>query len=90
MTPQTVRAVLAYLLTAAGILSIVLVAFVTMTQAQATLVGTVLGAVLSNWKVPLSYFFDGVAISEQDAAVKPGPSTPTAPAPAPAEAPPQQ
>lgn len=65
MQAQTVRAVLAYILTLAVLACLMLVAFAKLDQFQSTLVGSVLGAVLTNWKVPLAYFFDGVAMSEQ-------------------------
>lgn len=61
MTPQTVRAVLAYMMTGGLLACLLLVAFAKLDQAQATLVGTVLGAIVANGKVPLAYFFDGVA-----------------------------
>jgi len=60
MNTDTVRAVLAYTLTLAAIGALGLVTFANLTQPQATLVGTVLGAILTNWKVPLAYFFDGI------------------------------
>lgn len=61
MTPQTVRAVLAYLMTGSLILCLLLFVFVSITVAQAGIIGTVLGAIVANGKVPLAYFFDGVA-----------------------------
>lgn len=61
MNTETVRAVLAYVMTAAVIAALGLVTFATLSQAQATLVGTVLGAILAKWNVPLAYFFDGIA-----------------------------
>lgn len=67
MSAQTVRAVLAYVMTASLLLCLFLIAFANMTQMQATMVGTVIGAIIANSKVPLAYFFDGVAIAEQEA-----------------------
>lgn len=61
MTPQTVRAVLAYLMTGALILCLLLFVFVELSTAQAGIIGTVLGAIIGNSKIPLAYFFDGVA-----------------------------
>ena len=61
MTPQTVRAVLAYLMTFSLILCLLLFVFVSLSTAQSGIIGTVLGAIVSNAKVPLAYFFDGVA-----------------------------
>lgn len=77
MTPEIVRAVLANLMTAAVVGCLVLVGFAKLDPLQATLVGTVLGAVLGNWKVPLTYFFDGVALAEQDAPPVPKDAPPT-------------
>lgn len=77
MTPQTVRAVLAYTMTFSLILCLLLFVFVPISVAQAGIIGTVLGAIVANGKVPLAYFFDGVAMSDQDA-TKPVAPTPPA------------
>ena len=68
MNSQTVRAVLAYSMTALLLICLVLVAFVPMSQIQMAMAGTVIGAIIANAKVPLAYFYDGVATPEQDAA----------------------
>lgn len=86
MNSQTVRAVLAYGMTIAVLVCLALVAMVDLTQFQAALVATIVGAILTNWKVPLAYFFDGVALEETE------PTEPIAapiqpPADAPAEIP---
>lgn len=66
MTPQTVRAVLAYIMTASLLVCLFLIAFKELTQFQAAMVGTIVGAIIANAKVPLAYFFDGVALADQD------------------------
>lgn len=76
MTPQTVRAVLAYLMTGSLLVCLFLIAFKDdLTTLQAATLGTIIGAIIANSKVPLAYFFDGVAIAEQSV------STASAPAP---------
>jgi len=79
MTPQTVRAVLAYALTALVLICLVLVLFVPMSQLQTASVSAILGAVVSNWKVPLSYFYDGIA--SPDTVTPAPPKAPIEPAP---------
>lgn len=77
MTPQTVRAVLAYVMTLSLLACLFLFVFCTVNVAQAGIIGTVLGAIVANGKVPLAYFFDGVAMSDQDKApVPPAPADP--------------
>ena len=72
METTAVRALLAYGITLGFFACFVLIIFVPLTQVQMTLAGTMMGALLANWKMPLTYFYDGL---------------PKAPAPTPADAP---
>ena len=75
MTPQTVRAILAYLMTASLLVCLFLIAFKSeLTTLQAATLGTIIGAIIANSKVPLAYFFDGVALAEQAAAAGSAPA----------------
>lgn len=56
----TVRAVLAYGVTIGFFVCFALVVFVPLTQVQMTIAGTMLGALLASWKMPLAYFYDGL------------------------------
>jgi hypothetical protein len=75
MNSQTVRAVLAYGMTAMLFACVLLVTFANMTPTQMTMVGTLIGAIIANAKVPLAYFFDGVALEESEP-IEPSPDAP--------------
>lgn len=73
MTPQTVRAILAYALTIAACGSAGLIFLAQLNQYQASLLGTVLGIVLAKWGMTVAYFFDGIASPDT---VTPAPAKP--------------
>lgn len=79
MTPQTVRAILAYLLTLAACGSAGLIFLTPLNQFQAALLGTVLGIVLAKWGMTVAYFFDGIASPDT---VTPAPAKPVPAVPA--------
>ena len=78
MNPQTVRAVLAYVMTLMVAASAVGLGWIVahpadFTTTQATLLGTIIGGIMTKWGTPLGYFFDGVA-----GGTFPKPAAPTA------------
>lgn len=78
MSPQTVRAILAYALTLAACGSAGLIFLTQLNQYQAGLLGTVLGIVLAKWGMTVAYFFDGIASPDTvtPAPAKPEPAVP--------------
>lgn len=70
METNAVRALLAYGITLGFFGCFAVIVLLPMDATHLTLVGTMLGALLANWKVPLAYFYDGLP--------KDPPSTPPA------------
>lgn len=60
MTPQTVRALLAYGITLGFFACLCVLIFYPMSATVTTMVGTMTGALMANWKMPLAYFYDGL------------------------------
>lgn len=57
---NAVRAMLAYGMTFGFFAGFVLIVFVPLNPVQMTAIGTMMGALISSWKMPLAYFYDGV------------------------------
>lgn len=57
---NAVRAMLAYGMTFGFFACFVLLVFVPLDATRMTIVGTMMGALMASWKLPLAYFYDGV------------------------------